>query len=505
MLDGEDRQVLLLFIKQLQLDAIPNVKVRLGLLTDFIENACREKIDYLHDFKFPEQTWEESNRPYASALATNDLSLDAIKSFELTAWEISDDASLLQQLRNNPNLFAQLEVLTLLSQRLGLDFDTGIKTQDGHSCSVRDLLDEVYARAGDLHLWQIVRRCAGLLNKYDINLEQAATEILVRQHGLTVGHAYSGKATLRRPADSSEILHTISAFNSNDTSQHILIQELIIYLGMLIKLKPELLADMHTIRVGHILQLIVARQKRLSGSSLDVAFNEILDLAPYQIAELLQETLADYGSSQTQLGAVESLHYEGEQRHLSSARFPASMNPKDRGEAEDWYEWREQQGRVGRANAAFYDGVWLLLQRSHGLVIGEKINSKRRIDSEDTLSNTTPGEETFKLHVNHLLNKTEAPVYRQLIVEALRALALIFQDNPTLSIDDSIYTDILIGHAVRLSWLQQYPEHREHYGDHVSMAWQAFYQLPPHAVANGILDALIYLLDNNSAPAQVNL
>jgi len=50
---------------------------------------------------------------------------------------------------------------------------------------------------------------AGLLGKYDINLEQAATRYWFAQHALTLGLAYSSRATLTRPADSSEILHTI--------------------------------------------------------------------------------------------------------------------------------------------------------------------------------------------------------------------------------------------------------------------------------------------------------
>ena len=497
MLDGDSRQVLLDFIEQLSQNKVGGIQVKLGMLSDFLHNACREKINYLHDFKFSEHGWEETERPHADLLPIGDDTPQALNSFMLTEWEIGSDATLINELRHNTNLYAQMEALSLLSQRHGLDYVTGLPGVEGEPCRVRDLLEEVYARAGDLHLWQIVRRCAGLLEKYDINLEQAATEILVRQHGLTVGHAYSGKATLRRPTDSWEILKTIRAFNTSDSSQHIIIQELIIYLGMLIKLQPELFADMHTIRVGHILQLIVARQKRRTGSALDKAFNEILALAPYQLAQLLQETLEDYGSSKTELGIVESLHYEGPQRQLSSARFPIGMNPIDRGGAEDWHEWRELQGSVGRENEAFYNGVWSLLQHCHGLMIGEKINSKRRIDSETTLAQMTPGEQTFKLHVNHLLNKIQTPVYRQLTVEALRALARIFQENPDLHLDDTIFTDILIGHAVRLCWLQQHPEHRQQYENYVALAWQTFYQLPPHAVANGILDALIYLLNNN--------
>ncbi len=363
---------------------------------------------------------------------------------------------------------------------------------------VCDLLEEIYERAGDHHVWYIVRRCAGLLGKYDINLEQAATEILVRQHALTLGRAYSSRATLTRPADSSEILHTIRTCNNNDASEHIIIQELILYLGMLIKSNPELFTDMHTVRVGHILQLIIVRQQRESGcSSLDQAFIKILSLPPYELSKKLKETLEDYSNTEEQLDLGETLHFDSDCRKLSSARFSKSMDPKDRGEADDWYEWREQQGSVGRENKAFYAGVWDILHHCKGLMIGDKLDSKNRLDSENTLSQMTAGEQSFKLHVNHLLNKIQAPVYRQLTVEALKAIGSIFRENSSLHIDDTLLTDTLISHAVRINWLQFHSESKENYEECVSLAWQAFYRAPPHQVANGILDALIHLLGND--------
>ncbi|TPQ26704.1 glycoside hydrolase family 15 protein [Methylomonas koyamae] len=500
MLQNADREVLLNFIAQLRQGTLEGVRASLGLLTDVVASAARERIGYLHDFKFSEASWEEGERPFAQLLPSGDATtLQAVDNLLVTEWEIGGDEQLVDLLQTNPNLYAQLEALSLLCQRHGLDFDTGLRNGEGTPCRVRDLLEEVYARAGDCHAWYLVRRCAGLLEKYDINLEQAATEILVRQHGLTVGRAYSGKATLRRPTDSWQILETIRTFNPGDSSQQIIIQELILYLGMLIKLKPELFADMHTIRVGHILQLIIARYKRLHSSSLDQAFNDILSLPPHQVATLVRETLEDYNNSENQLGQVETLNYEGPQRDLAAARFPEAMDPKDRAGAEDWYAWREQQGSVGRENEAFFSGLWTLLHHCKGLMVGEKYNSKRRIDSEMMLAQMTAGEQTFRLHINHILNKIQAPVYRQLSVEALRALASIVKENPELYIDDTLVTDILIGHAVRISWLQRHPQYRDHYEECVSLAWQAFYQLPPHAVANAILDALIHLL-NNATP-----
>ena len=499
MLGKQNREVLLEFIKELQQGSTQGISLELGTLLDFAETSNHEKINYLHDFQFSKASWEEAKRPFFQVLPLTTARSAPLDTQLLTEWEIAPDALLIGQLKTNANLYAQLEALSILSLRHGLDYDTGLTAKDGTVGTVRDLLEEIYERAGDRHAWYIVRRCAGLLGKYDINLEQAATEILVRQHALTLGLAYSSRATLTRPADSSEILQTIRTYNSNDASEHIIIQELILYLGMLIKSNPELFTDMHTVRVGHILQLIIVRQQRESGcGSLDQAFIKILSLSPYQLSKKVKETLEDYSNTEEQLDLAETLSYEADCRELTSARFSKTMDPKDRGEAVDWYEWREQQGSVGRENKAFFASVWDILHHCKGLMIGDKLDSKNRLDSENTLSQMTAGEQSFKLHVNHLLNKIQAPVYRQITVEALKAIASIFRDNGSLHIDDTLLTDIIISHAVRISWLQSHPEGIENVEASEPLAWQSFYRLPPHKVANGILDALIHLLGNEN-------
>ena len=496
MLGHHNAEILIDFIKELQGGSTQGISVQLGLLSDFADSSSFEKINYLHDFQFSEASWEEIERSCYRALPFADMPSSPLPMALLTEWEIGADDIVLEQLKTNANLYAQLEALNILAQRHGLDYHAGFITPDGAACHVRDLLEEIYVRAGDQHAWYIVRRCAGLLGKYDIDMEQAATEILVRQHNLTLSRVYSGRSTLTRPADSSEILHIIRTYN-NSVGEQIIIQELILYLGMLIKSNPELFADMHTVRVGHILQLIIVRQQRESDcAGLDQAFNEILSLSPYQLSRKVKETLEDYSNTKDQLDLAETLHYEGDCWDLTSARFSKNFNPKNSSEISSWYEWREQKGSIGRENNNFFASVWDSLHHCKGLIIGDKLNSKNRLDSESTLSQMTAGEQSFKLHVNHLLNKIQSPVYRQLTVEALIAVASIFRDN-ALHIDDTLVTDVLIGHAIRISWLQAHPEHRENYQDTEALAWQAFYQLPSHLVANAILDALIHLLDNH--------
>ena len=105
-------------------------------------------------------------------------------------------------------------------------------------------------------------------------------------------------------------------------------------------------------------------------------------------------------------------------------------------------------------------------------MIGDKLNSKNRLDSEIILAQMTSGEQSFKLHVNHLLNKIQSPVYRQITVEALKAIAAIFRENLSLNIDDTLITDTIIEHAVRINWLQAYPENKDNYEENVLLAWQ---------------------------------
>jgi phosphorylase kinase alpha/beta subunit len=495
---GSQRDVLIDFIRQLQQGTLQNIVLQPGSLENFMVSASEEKISYLHDFRFSKMSWEDARRPFSHVLPVNSAHPAPLPAQTVAEWDTCTDEALIEQLKTNTNLYAQMEALSFLAGRHGLEHDTGLSMESGATACVGELLEEVYERAGDDHVWMVVRRCAGLLGKYDINLEQSVTDILVRQHALTVGRVYRSKATLTRPKDSLEILHTIRSYNNSDVCEHVIIQELILYLGMLIKSHPELFTDMHTVRVGHILQLMVVRQQRaIACNTLDQAFNELLSLPPYQVFMTLKATLADYSNAEDQLELSEALHYEDAGCDLSPMRFSKTMDGNDTGAIDDWLAWREQQGSMGRESSDFFASIWDILQHCQGLIIGERHNPKSRLHSETILSQSTAGEQSFQLHVSHLLNKIQASVYRQLTVETLKAIALIFRGNPNLNIEDTLVSDTLIAHAVRIAWLVDHPENSEDYDGYAQLAWQHFYQAPPHQVANGILDALIHLLKND--------
>jgi phosphorylase kinase alpha/beta subunit len=168
-LGSHNRKVLIEFIEELQSGHAQNILLQLGFLSDFAATSSHEKINYLHDFKFFKASWQETGRRCFQALPVSNAISIPLNSRLLTEWEISKNAILIEQLKNNSNLYAQLEALNLLSIRQGLEYDTSLITADEKICTVRDLLEEINERADDQHAWYILRRCAGLLGKYNLN------------------------------------------------------------------------------------------------------------------------------------------------------------------------------------------------------------------------------------------------------------------------------------------------------------------------------------------------
>ncbi len=492
MLEGSNQHILFDFLQDLKQGEINRVPVQLVTLNQAIKNTRREVIDYLHGFNFADASWDQFEQPLPRVLVEPAENHQPLPAHALSQWENEEDEVLVERLLTENNLYAQLELVALLISRHGMGFGLQWSGDDEESIRLDQLLEDIYDQAGDRHLWYVVRRAAGVLGKYDINLAQAANEILLRQHGLTLGRSYSGKATLKKPADSSEILSIINQFNT-DPSERAIIQELILCLGLLMKSDADIFTDMHTVRVGHILHLLCVWHKRESGcESLDQAFDQTLAMSPYQLATKVREMLADFSNIKVQLKRDEALHYQKSSSRLAVGEIKVETMAAQEDDG-NWYEWREQQGSFGRDVPEFFENVWLVLHHCRGVVIGDKLNSKNRLDSDNILSEMTAEEQSFKLYVSHLLNKIQAPMYRQLTVEALNAAAMLMRTNENLQIEDVLVVDVLIGHAVRLKWLHTHPEEQD-YEQHVAMAWQSFYQQPPDQIKLAIKDSLDYLL-----------
>jgi phosphorylase kinase alpha/beta subunit len=351
------------------------------------------------------------------------------------------------------------------------------------------LLDEVYSKASQLHLWAVIRRSAGLLNKVDIGLSDAVTDIVVRGKQIAVGKAYSEASLITAPMPPDEIIDKIQTFCSNDIRDRPLTQEILIYLSVLIKTDPHLFDGLLTLRVGYLILLITNELSRELNVTPDEAYDHLMQLSPFEVKLRLSRVLAGYADLNQTLFQQESLRI----RQQQTIQWVISPEAEANTEPTDWWQQRQRDGALNRVPKGFYPKVWQVMQHCKGIVIGDKLDRRNRLDSELLLAEMTPGEKNFALRVEHLLNNIQAPEYRQVNIEALMELAAIVEQNSELQIEEYIVLDVLIGHAVRLAWLEHHPDQAASYDQQKGMAWRSFYETSPYVCATHIARALRFL------------
>lgn len=478
---------LLELMKDLRDGQCNGVSVKLGSLQQLMLTAGTERVDFIHDFQFTQAPVHNAQpKPYyLTVYPDRNWVLNSTQEFML---ECETNTNLLiSSLRQSDNLYEQIELLETLTRLKGLAFDTGMG-EPGDVVTVADLLNEVYEKAGQIQLWAVIRRAAGLLDKVDVGLSDAVTDILVRQKQIAVGKAYSEASLITSPVPHMEIMEKIREFVRQDIRDRPLTQEILIYLGILIKTDPHLFNGLLTLRVGYLILLITSELARELELPQDEAYEYLMNLSPFEVKMRLYQVLAGYADLNQTLFQQESLKVN--QQDIQWNVLPDQVETEP---SVNWWQKRQRDGALNRVPKDFYPSVWQVMKHCKGLVIGDKLERRNRLDSDPILSEMTPGEKNFALRIEHLLNKIQAPEYRQVNIEALIELAAIADRNPDLQIAEYIVLDVLIGHAVRLSWLDGHPQDADRYDEYKATAWRAFYESSPYDCAVYISKALRFL------------
>ncbi|HEY9881962.1 MAG TPA: glycoside hydrolase family 15 protein [Leptolyngbyaceae cyanobacterium] len=480
---------LLALLQELKSGHCDHVPVKVSPLSQLMVTAGSERIDNVNQYRLGTASvgYSPLMTSYLALNPEHTGPLSVLEEFDLE--QETDLPQLLATLRHSDNLYEQIELLSTLKRLKGLNFDTGI-AGPSHPVTVEVLLDEIYAKAGRFECWSILRRASGLLNKADISLSDAVTEILVRQKQIAVGKAYSNASLITEPMSHHEIVEKINTFCGEDERDPVLTQEILVYLSVLIKTEPKLFDGLMTLRVGYLILLLTSELAREGELAQADAYESLMSLSPFEIKSRLRRALAGDGGLNQTIFQRESLHVK------ANASVNWQVIPEE-AEAElsngDWWRKRQINGEINRLPENFYSQVWELLKHCKGVVIGNKFERRNRLDSRLILSEMTPGEQNFARRIDHLLSKIQAPEYRHVNIEALQELGEIFKVNPELYFEDYIALDVLIGHAVRIGWLDGRAEQASTYEADKAMAWRSFYALPPRTCAIYLAKALEFL------------
>ncbi|NBW63412.1 MAG: phosphorylase kinase, partial [Synechococcaceae bacterium WB4_1_0192] len=258
--------------ERLRSGLIDGVAVQLAPLTELLDQASWADLP---------AGATDSRQPAAPALllraSTGHAPLTAEEELEL---EESPLTALIERLWRSTSLPEQAEVLEQLVQRLGLD---AVLQGPGGSASPKLLLEEIYRRALTDGDWNVVRRCAGSLGLVHPQLEDALTDLLVRQKQVVVGRNYTNDSLISQPQGSLAIAAMIRRFSGEDGREWMLQQELLLALDGLARRRPALLSGMLTLQLGQLLLLLTGELASERDLSPVDAFEALCDEPPHAI------------------------------------------------------------------------------------------------------------------------------------------------------------------------------------------------------------------------------
>jgi phosphorylase kinase alpha/beta subunit len=475
-----------------------SVTVRLGSLGQLMPSATWMTLDpHVGSMAESDATRPSAPAPKLRHNPTKNSPLSAAEELTLELEAEQDRLRLLRRLQASDNLYEQAECLQGLVLLLGRDGEipwsssNGSASPDsGGTIRLEALLNQLWEQAAWGCHWSVLRRVAGLREWVDAGLEEAVTNLLIRQKELLVGKAYSPDSLISEPMTGQAIADRIARFSREDVRERVLTQEILLALDNLMKLDPELLQGFLTLRVGHLILLLTAEVAAESDLTQDEAYERLLRLSPSKIQARLAKVLKEYAEAAELLKNQETLSLKpgaAVQWHpkLSPSQMPvkAASSP-----ATGWLDHRVRAGALGQTPSEFYPGVWRILHHCRGLVIGDKLERRNRMDSASFLAEMTEGEKSFAFAVEHLLAKINAPEYQHLTIEALATLSEFCQKNRDFRLTGHLVLDVLIGHAVRLAWLKDHAE--QTYESEKALAWQRFYEEPPASVSYWTVEAL---------------
>uniref|UniRef100_A0A663MC72 Phosphorylase b kinase regulatory subunit n=1 Tax=Athene cunicularia TaxID=194338 RepID=A0A663MC72_ATHCN len=389
-----------------------------------------------------------------------------------------DCKALVDQLRICPTLQEQADILYMLHVLKGPEWHTGLDSEPGPT--VRELLTELYVRVGATCQWALIRYISGILKKKVEALDEACTDLLSHQKHLTVGLPPEPREkTISAPIPYEKLVRLIDEASENNLSVSILTQEIMVYLAMYIRTQPMLFAEMFRIRIGLIIQVMATELAHALRCSAGEATENLMNLSPSDMKSLLYHILSgkEFGveksvrsgdSSATtavcicEVGAVgatkperagivrlkseikqvrEGAHLLKLPLSLQLTAAPGITTPwpelgpccccsgsfsamlEDQGSKDSrqgqWQRRRRLDGALNRVPVGFYQKVWNVLQKCHGLSV------EGFVLPSSTTREMTPGEMKFAVHVESVLNRVPQPEYRQLLVEAILVLTML--------------------------------------------------------------------------------
>ncbi|XP_034424889.1 phosphorylase b kinase regulatory subunit alpha, skeletal muscle isoform isoform X7 [Hippoglossus hippoglossus] len=421
------------------------------------------------------------NLPEEQASGGPDVQVTSESSIPRDASGGIDYEALVQMLKDTQSLQDQADILHILFKDKGMDWDTQLHGKGSTVQTLLTDLYEKVGELKLWGLIRMLSGM--LKKKVEELDSACSDLLAHQKHLTVGLPPEPREKTITAPIPADQLAALIDEASDNNISVAILTQEIMVYLAMSIRTQPSLFSEMFRLRIGLIIQVMATELAQSLNCSGEEATESLMSLSPSELKNLLHHILSgkEFGVQRsmrevdTGVSPAISIHHLGNVGATKSERAGISKLKSDMRMLEhrlsltepskadhrlsltDQFKWdqtptprkryrmpsiesldipecvpvsrdtrhgqwlrrRRLDGALNRVPVGFYQKVWKILQKCHGLSI------EGFVLPSSTTREMTPGEIKFAVHVETVLNRVPQPEYRQLLVEAILVLTML--------------------------------------------------------------------------------
>ncbi|KAI9492467.1 glycosyl hydrolases family 15-domain-containing protein [Zychaea mexicana] len=223
-----------------------------------------------------------SDRPMSESPAASDM-------LSLMLGDTSQFQQALESLVASVNLYDQIDLLQYLASCQPIDFYI-----EELQATIKELLEEVYLKSMRLQYWSIARQAAGLLHKIVPSLTINITDLVIRQKQVSIGSGPQ-EYLMSMPTAPDALSKMIAEHCNDDVREGPVVQEIIIYLGSLIRTVPHIFDGILRLRTHYIIIALREEISRTNGCDEEEAVEHLMQLSPFELKTLLGTILSGPG------------------------------------------------------------------------------------------------------------------------------------------------------------------------------------------------------------------
>ncbi|KAJ3329759.1 hypothetical protein HDU93_000804, partial [Gonapodya sp. JEL0774] len=199
---------------------------------------------------------------------------------------VKDVPETIKSLARTSDLHEQADLLQYVFTLKGKAFHI-----DSFQATVEQLLDEVYIKARDRRIWDVVRQTAGILQKMVNSLTTNLTDLLVRKIPVSIGFGTNEFLITSSMNLNPDTLRDAIFAHISDVRDGPLVEELVTYLGGFIRSNPLWFTGIFRLRTFYLAAAMRDEISRSYGCLEEDAHRRLMESSPFEIFTLVRQVL----------------------------------------------------------------------------------------------------------------------------------------------------------------------------------------------------------------------